>query len=73
MEPIFSEYQVKQKLVENLANILTTLELAKESLIEQDYVAARRMLKICQSDLQKNERRLRILISEKTMFSQKKY
>ncbi|WNY75949.1 hypothetical protein [Pasteurella multocida] len=63
MQPIFSEYQVRQKLVEDLANTLATLELAKESLLAQDYVAARRMLQICQSDLQQNERKLRILIS----------
>ena len=65
MQPIVSDFQVKCKIIDDLATTISTLELAKEQLIENDYNAARRMLQICQSDLQQNERRLRALAGRK--------
>lgn len=65
MQPIVSDFQVRCKIIEDLATTISTLELAKEQLIENDYNAARRMLQICQSDLQQNERRLRALAGRK--------
>ncbi|WP_249960844.1 hypothetical protein [Histophilus somni] len=57
-----SEYQQKQKILDEIISSLETLEWAKDALINGDYTESCRLMKRAVADLQTQERRLRVFI-----------
>lgn len=59
---LFSEYQVKQKILDEIIASLETLEFAKEALINADYAESCRLMQRSEADIHIAERRLRVLM-----------
>ena len=59
MRSLYSPYQVKAKILDEIIKCLETLELAKETLINEQYRDSNRLMRICQADINQTERLLR--------------
>ncbi|HII3685812.1 TPA: hypothetical protein ACY36Y_001963 [Pasteurella multocida] len=59
-----STYQIKQTVLEDIVATMDLLDLAKERLIENDLQESSRLLRIAVSDIQKQERIIKLLSKE---------
>lgn len=59
MSSLYSPYQVKSKILDEIIKCLETLEWAKETLINEQYRDSSRLMRRCQADLNQTERLLR--------------
>ncbi|WNY73960.1 hypothetical protein H2512_11150 [Pasteurella multocida] len=59
-----SAYQTKQAVLEDIVATMDLLDLAKERLIENDLQESSRLLRIAVSDMQKQERMIKLLNKE---------
>ncbi len=59
-----SAYQTKQAVLEDIVATMDLLDLAKERLIENDLQESSRLLRIAVSDMQKQERIIKLLNQE---------
>ncbi|HDR1022130.1 hypothetical protein [Pasteurella multocida] len=59
-----SAYRTKQAVLEDIVATMDLLDLAKERLIENDLQESSRLLRIAVSDMQKQERIIKLLNQE---------
>ncbi|MFC0911906.1 hypothetical protein ACFGYH_02400 [Pasteurella multocida] len=61
---MLSAYRTKQAVLEDIVATMDLLDLAKERLIENDLQESSRLLRIAVSDMQKQERIIKLLNQE---------